>query len=741
MPNRSGRAVPVADYAPQGLLPNGLLPVARPDGATEAALAADAGKLAGTFGTIADEAAVAEGTAAGKVGGLDPSYRPSDIPTLRAKAFDKAATTTALNRIDADVRTDMQSIFEANRNDPVKLKQGFDTLHAEYLSKHVFPEIEGDFNSQFARLRMPFQNKALANFDEGVRDQSRASLVDNITATQTNAARMAAADPNNPLTGKSIGIELDRTDRLIDEQIASEAITAEAGAKLKIKTRNDVLQTAALAQASELKTPEEIATYRENVKTKFAKGEFRGLTGDGYQTLDASLQQLQNAKRTEINTGVAQMSKNIDDYVDRAASGLPTPPDEWTKYATSDAAKTPKGAAVLQVGETKVHIATVMSKMSIDDAGRMVAGMRTEAAKGGATAPDGAVIAFAEEQLTKQRTALNTDQLGFAASKRLIPAVAPLDFQGFTASNDPAAAGVLAAQFRDRTAQAQAVGAEMSRSPQFLRPDEKARLAEVVDQGGDKALALAGAIVKGAGPDAGNVLKEISNDAPLLAQSGLIIANGGSMSAARDAMEFNRLKANKLDPVTAAPTISGPASRDIIGTAYSRVPEAAGNVRVMANAIAGARITRAGVDPKGSEADTIYKRALQEAAGASFVGDVQYGGLSSYSTGFWGTKAQTVVPPGLRADAFRDVIRSITDADLQGLAVPPQTSDGKPYTAREISRAFPVATAGGYRLALGNPASDKPLFVRGADGKPFTLSFDDVIKIAPRVPGALLGGQ
>jgi hypothetical protein len=739
MPNKFARAVPIEPFHPHGLLPEGLLPVSRPDGSFETEMSNAAGRVASTFGAIADDAAKQEGDAAGKVAGLDPHYRPDGSLTIRGKAFNDAATKTYENNLDAKLRNNLQATYETYKNDPAALKQALDGLHSKMSSDDVFDHIRGDFNAQFARLRMPYENKALSNFEDGVKDESRASLVSNVTATQTNAARMAAADPNNPLTGKNIGIELDRADKMIDAQIESDAITAEAGAKLKIKNRNDVLQIAALAQAATLKTPEAIAAYRENAKNKFAKGEFRGLTADGFQTLDSSLQALEKSVRTATDAGVTQLTKNISDYVDRAASGLPTPADEWTRYLTSDAAKTPKGQLAIATGENKVKLATVMSNLSIEDAGRLVAGFRAEASKGGATAPAAEIIEFAEKQLEKQRKAINTDQLGYAAARRLIPAVAPIDFQGFAASEDPAAAGALAAQVRDRTAQARAVGSQLSRAPQFLRPEESERLKEIVDRGGSQALALAGAIVKGAGADAPAILREISTDAPLLAQAGNIIANGGSLSAARDAFTAARVKAETgKDLPGIPPSTSGKAARETFGAAFAMQGEDGNRIRTTADAIARARLGN--IDPKGAEAETIYKRALQEAAGANFVGGVQYGGVADYKPGYW-SSYKVPVPSNIRADAFRDVVRSFRDDDLKSLPVPPQTADGKPYSARDLAGAIPIAVRGGYRFAMGDPSSNDPKYMRGADGAPFVLPFDALQKVAPRISGAFLGGS
>lgn len=740
MPNTIGRAVPLGgDYRPRGLLPDGLLPVSRPEGSYETTVAAAANRVADVAGAIADDAAKHEGKAAGKVAGLDPHFRPDGSMTLRGRAYNEAATQTYGNQLEAKMRTQMQTVFEANKNDPKALKAGLDKLHVDLSTNDVFDYIRGDFDAQFARLRMPYENKALNNLEEREHANSRASIIENTSATETNAARMAAADPSNPATAANIEIELQRHGKLIDDAVAREDITADAGAKLKLKTRDSVLTSAALAQASALKTPEAVAAYRANARAKFAKGEFTGLSGDGYASLDAGLRELENTVRTRDNTGVAQLGKNLNDFVDRAASGLPTPPEEWMGYVTSDAAKTPQGALVLKSAENKVKLATVMSSLSVQDAGQLVAGLRAEAAKGGATRPDGDVIAFAEAQLEKQRKALNTDQLGYAEQKRLIPAVAPVDFQGYAASGD---AATLAAQIRDRTGQARAVGSALSRSPQFLRPEEKDRLQEIVAGGGQPALQLAGAIVKGAGTDAPAILREISTDAPLLAQAGNIIATGGSMSAARDAFEAARIKQETGKDLPGVPsTAAGRITRASFGTAFALQGEDGGRIRETADAIAKARINRANIDPASSEAETIYTRALQEAAGASFVNGEQYGGVTGYKSGWFASSRMVPVPSGIRASSFRDVLRSITDADLASLSTPPQGGDGKPYSARDLASAVPVAVRGGYRFALGDPSSGDPRFMRGADGKPFVMPFETVSKFAPRVPGALIGGN
>jgi hypothetical protein len=114
--------------------------------------------------------------------------------------------------------------------------------------------------------------------------------------------------------------------------------------------------------------------------------------------------------------------------------------------------------------------------------------------------------------------------------------------------------------------------------------------------------------------------------------------------------------------------------------------------------------------------------------------------VASYKPGFW-SSTKVPVPANVRADSFRDVIRSITDEDLKSLPVPPQSVDGGSYRARDIAGATPVWVRGGYRFAMGDPLSSDPKFIRGADGNPFVLPFDKISQLGIRVPGAIRGGS
>lgn len=746
MPNRFARQVPVAGFKPRGLLPDGLLPVARPGGELEDERGAAAARAGNAFGQIADEAAAIEGAREGKRTGLDPNYRPEGKTTIRGRAFEKAASETYQNNLDASLRTDMQAVYEANKSSPRALKDAFDKLQQEYEGKHVFDEIRGDFRATFSRLRLPFQNRALSDMETRTRDTARATLLQNVGVSQTNAAKIAALDPNSSQTAAALDIEIGRIDTLYDEAAKNGDITAEAAQKLKQQNRNSIMGTALLGQADSLTTPEAVAQYRKNFRETFGKGGIRHLDGAGFETIDSQLQTIERGKRAGHNAAETKLQKDVADLVQRAADGFQVDATALTALAASPGAQSAKGQQILALGEQQLRLADALRNKSAAEGELIIRALRQTVHKDGRTPSEAEadLVRFGEKVLKDQRSALQTDMLGLAEKKRIVPMIAPVDLQGFAQSEDPGAAGALAAQIRDRTAQARAVGQTLERSPQFLRPDEIATMKEIVDRGGDKALALAGAIVKGADTDAPAVLRQIGGDAPLLAQAGAILVNGGSLQAARDALQAAELRADKLKPGERPGNAFAGIVRKEYGSAFMLQPEDQSRATAAARAMSETRLTRSATDPM--QGDDIYKRAAQEAAGAVFVDGVQFGGVATYKPG-WLSSYKVAVPPGVRADAFRDVLRSLRQEDFDALPVKPQGASGAPYTLHDFAAAVPVAVRGlngsvGYRFALGDPAGNDPKYIRGSDGRPFVLPFEQLSpSLRKRVPGAFLGGQ
>ena len=154
------------------------------------------------------------------------------------------------------------------------------------------------------------------------------------------------------------------------------------------------------------------------------------------------------------------------------------------------------------------------------------------------------------------------------------------------------------------------------------------------------------------------------------------------------------------------------------------------------------RMTGNLLQSSGSEA--AFDKALQESAGANFIGDAQYGGVTRYAKPTdwpWQKTSKVLVPGTVRADKFRDAIGAITDDDLRVMATPPVASDGRPFTARDLQASVPYALPNGrYAFARGDVGSVDPKYLTNGQGQRFELDWNQIEpQLRSRVPSAFLG--
>lgn len=746
MANRRGSPITVRNpnFAFEGALPGARAPIERPGGEADRVAAETFAALGRRAGAFADRMAVQEGERAGKIAGDTDNFTPTRGWTLRAQAFDRAALATFADRLEVKMAAGMQEIYQANKDSPAALVKAYDDFTESFVRDELggAPELAGEIRARIGRLRLPFQVRAIDQQEERVREQARAALIENLASSQRLAAELAAGDPADPATQAAIEEQVRASEEKLDAAVAGNILDAGTAAQNKIKLRNDVTARTILGRAAKLGSAADIESFRAETRKGFSEGKIPDLTADGFDTLDAELQQLANARRTEGNQTRTLIGKRLDDMVKRAADGFALPPDEWT-LLQAEALKVEGGAELLESAKAKLAITNVLKGRSLADGEELAARMRAELGAGASEAA-AEVVRFAEKYVQDQRTMLGRDMLGLAQRKGTIPAVSALDLPAFSEAADGAAAAeALATQFQARTAQARAVAQTYRTSPQFLRPDEKAYLGEVARAGGERALRMVQAIIAGAGEDAPAVLEEIGGTAPKLAQAGVILAMGGSTEAVRDALATvqteDQVRGAQLPSLE--PRVRTERTRAVFGTAFARQPQDEQRIVAAADAITRTRLNREKIDPASSTAQDIYERALQEAAGARFVNGFQYGGVVPYSRSIWSWNYRTLVPNAIRADRFPDVIGALRDEDLARLPVPPRTADGTPYRARDIRGAVPVAVRGGYRFALGDPASEDPRWIQGADGRPFVLDIEAMeAELRRRVPDAYLGG-
>jgi hypothetical protein len=175
-----------------------------------------------------------------------------------------------------------------------------------------------------------------------------------------------------------------------------------------------------------------------------------------------------------------------------------------------------------------------------------------------------------------------------------------------------------------------------------------------------------------------------------------------------------------------------PIAQEQAGSALVFTPDQIVQTDAAAAAIARKRLYDAGIDPKKEEAKPIYERAYQEAAGAIFNGNVQYGGFADYKPG-WNWKSRKVlVDNRIRAEKLPDVIGALTDADIGTI----KAKNGKTWSAKDLQGAMPVAVKGGYAFALGDPTTS-PMFIADEHGNPVVVDIAGMAdKLKTRVPEA-----
>lgn len=429
-----------------------------------------------------------------------------------------------------------------------------------------------------------------------------------------------------------------------------------------------------------------------------------------------------------------------------ALAGFPLAADRLAKLQTATAAtKNPELADALDklqlVAADQARIRT-MSPLELE---RANADLERNMREKGAS-PDARTILESRQRFLKNlREGVASDPLGTANRTGVVP-IPPIKF-----GTDEAAG-----QMADRAARAEIVAEHYGIKPTYLQPNEKQALEVAVAKGGADMVNVSRALVEGFGTRAPQVMTELSKQAPVLAHVGALSMSGGNPGFAMDAAEAVKMKSdpefkppswmNKPSDLVIAAQSS--RTRELYGSAYALLPDGGKAAQQAAQDAFFTRAVRHGYDPAlgegrvlpgvqgGGPSTKAFDQALQESAGAKFIDGTQYGGIGNYgSKGFWQGQNKVLVPANIKADRFPDVIKAITDDDLQRkVGVSPQGG------AKDIRAATPVKVPGGYRFAQGDPLSENPKYVQDVLGKPFVLNLDNLEDdLRKRVPGAFLG--
>ncbi len=741
MVNRRASGIQVEEFRPRPLLPEGNVQVDYLGGEADRQTARALEEVSSKFGRLADQFVENEATNAGKVAGNDPAFRPSGAGTLRAQAFDKAATTVYADKLDAKISSVVTQLYTdysalpADQRNPSALQRQFEAAKTKILDDDAFPEIRGQTEARFATLARPHLKSAADDLQARTLDAERVSAIEAINTSRGAIARLTSGGADTPEAQEALRQEQASIDARTDRLVRRGTITAVTGQKLRDDARTETQQRIVEARLDRIGSLSELdaheAQYREGLKS----GGLKELTADTIDKIDAAYDRRRRQLTIATGADAGRLGKAIDSAIQREREGFTVPAEELAQLRIL-AERAPGGAALIDRAERRIGVTRSLRGRPPEDIDLALNLVRQRQARtGGSSEAEADTVRYLEELRDETRKAIATDQLGHVQKQGLVQVV-PIDPMADDRSFE--------AQIAARTALGRSIGQGLNRPPQFLQPDDVNRLRTELKKDPDRALGLIRGIVRGAGRDAPAILAELGEGAPELAVAGQLVAAGtpGQRDTARDLLEGYRIKAipGARLPQPRREDVDKIRS-EVVGRAYAELPESRARLDVAATAIWQARVSRFNVEPGSADAQEELRRAYEQAAGQATVQKTRYGGVGTVQGGWLSSGAKVLVPQEVRADRFMDVIGALTEADLAALGPNrPQAPDGTVFGPRALARAFPVRVGTGYRFSSTNPERDPPKFIPRADGQPFTLDLDPLLPtLRGRVPGAFLG--
>lgn len=707
--------------------------------------------VADTIGAMADKAAAKEGAEAGLKAGLDPEFRTVHNNTIRGDAFDKAGLDVAETRLRQQLEASFDTAFAQHSGDPI-------ALNSE-LSKHTLAIIANAPQELRPKLQLAVQGKRLAF----ARQQARQQMAEMQSAAQ-GAFETELADTTKRIhqNAYSSGLDGAADDALAkDVALYSQAlkrrgpdgqlyVSPQAAAK-DVRKLTQTVTTARLSGAFDrLPTLDAKAQFIKQMEDDYRAG--KGVAGvydlDEFDKVKSGLMADYRAAKTLQATQIAGVKEDLRGVKKRAEDGFMPPANEMAALqARTASAGDPELAQTLAIAQDTAAFVNGARRVTPAELEAANEQTRAKLHADGATETAAARLELGDKLLDNMRTELKQDPLGWADRVGLVK-VAPIDF------SDPEKTQ---GSIKARLAQAETIADYYGQTPKYLRPDEKQMLATGMAKGGKAALAIATTIAATAGDRAEDVMRELSDSAPVMAGLGALVAQSGGQPtpAAIDAFDAiaarqeRNEKGGKPLPAVMLPKPSDvqAAVSEIAGGALSADPRneaAAINAATLVYEMRAARAHAQSFDPD------MFKQALSEVLGERTIGGVKYGGVVDQRPGYFFSSGNNIVlPPNVRKDGWRDAIDALSPSVLDRAGIgQPSTETGKAVDFERFRRGTLVQIGNGkYLVALGDVSKPgQEQYVRETkttpgEPRPLVLDFSKISPVLSRIrPDLFLGG-
>lgn len=650
--------------------------------------------------------------------GTPGGFRPTNSDTIYGRAYDVAGTRTYAEQLELTMLADQDAVYEAYKDDPAMLEKAYGELLTAHRQDHVFEEIDADYTLAFRKRAYGKVAQAREAAEERKRVADRGAFLDRVQELENTKSRMMAGmKPDSDTAEAELAALQGTIEQHYDSAVARGIISEADAARAKKAGRSDMMTGFYTRQAS-TKTVDEIRTMRADMAKDYADGKLADIDADDWERINDGLVAAEKARATQDEKANADLTKRGEDMAKRVARGLPVSADELARFQL-DAKTAPRGAEIVGSTLGRLKVSEALRTLPVGEVEKRLPKLIGESA----SVED---LDFARKTIAEHRKALASDPIGVAERFGILPVSAGLPLEGEV---DPDAVSLA---FAERVNQADAAARHFGVTPKYFRPGEAEMIEEAVKADPERGLSIAAGLVDAADRNAPRLLAELGETAPALAGAGEIMAMGGDARAARDLMAGM----GKTPDGKAYPDIEKrkrlPEAQAVAGRALVASPDQVNRLDAQAAAIARKRLYDAGIDPKSEDAKPVYRRALNEAAGATFVGEVQYGGFGTYDAGMFYRERPVLVAPSIRADRFSDVVDALTDQDLGGV----KAKNGRAWTAAELKKAVPVAVKGGYVFAQGDPESGNPMFIADDKGNPLLLDLANMPGLKARVPEA-----
>lgn len=695
--------------------------------------------------TPAQSAGAAPAKTAAAPAGVDPTKTAStETPlsttplalrrdgTIRGEAFDNAALSSWGWRMQEGVSTDLYVAAQQFEEDPTGYAAAAETIRKKWADElPADPKTREMFDKSFVNQNQAYTRNINAQHEKKLREEQLASFSAGYSSRLVDFERQAQVLGANP-DGDAIVAEQTRTiQNSIDGAAAQGILTPAQAAKYKL----DVAETAARGRIQgvydALPTPEQKEAFATSLLNdwKEQKGPLAALP---YDTVKGISNTLFNDAREQINRRTASnKAEKIrvdalieDDVASIAATGKGLDPAS----SGLDPAKVgeiigPEGMQKWRLGQdraNRIYSATNgMEVQSTADLNQRLTLMKPTAGKPG-YADELEIYEAARKRAQDVLKERQTDPLGQAARGGAIE-IQPIDA---TSADELSRTLTLRKTQRDQVA-----GLYQQQVPVF-RPGEKEALSAAILRKPEMLPAFAMSVQEAFGNEAPRVLSEISEDGPIIAHAAGLSLASGDTSIANDVADTLANKREKVytAKMPAQGDMSNFANGEIAGAMYAD-PRTQSALVQTASILFEQMANQHGFDAtdlktEGSVARAAFSRAIDRAAGARTIGDKTFGGLAEVNG------ARIIVPSDMEKDQPARLLAGITPAQMEKLP-PVDSSNEFKIPIEKIRQAKLVSVGDGlYRVALNDPLSDDPKYLRAAGGTFWTLNIRQLDEVS-----------